>query len=311
MFLFQVAMMQSPVVEPPLQGDVRAHDPSRIVKTDDGYYVYFTTGPLMPMHVSKDLIHWDPHPGIMKEIPAWAKEHVPKGNTWIWAPDLFYDKELRKWVILYSYSTFGSRRSSIGAITSPDFKLDSTWTDAGEVQSSVETDNFNAIDPCPVFDDHGHLYMSFGSWNTGIKIEPIDLKTLKPVGAMTGIAGADRTDMEASFIWRKGRYYYLFYNQGLCCRGVNSTYHIMVGRATSITGPYLDKNGVDCYMKGGGTIFMETNGNRIGPGQAGVSENGKLFSFHFYNKDLNGQPNFTYGKLGIDKEGWPAVTEIH
>lgn len=293
-----------------LQGELRAHDPSRVVKSDDGYYVYYTTGPRLPIRYSKDLVHWEGHANVMSAIPEWAHEHVPKGNSWIWAPDIFYDRPLKKWVILYAYSSFGSRRSAIGALTSPNLRIDSAWTDAGDVIDTVESDNYNAIDPCPVFDRKGNLWMSFGSWNTGIKIVPLDPRTLRSSGPVTAIAGADQTDMEASFVWHQGRYFYLFFNRGFCCRGVNSTYKILIGRATSVTGPYLDKSGLNCYGQGGGTLFLQTDGDMIGPGQAGVSPDGRIFSFHFYDKKLNGAPTFAMGEIHIDRDGWPVVTDI-
>ena len=292
-----------------LQGELRAHDPSRVVRTDDGYYLYFITGPLMPVRYSKDMVHWDGAPGIMKEIPDWAKKHVTRGNDWIWAPDIIFEKSLKKWVIFYSYSTFGSRRSVIGALTSPDLKLSSTWSDAGEVIGSVESDNYNAIDPCPIYDAKGKLWLSYGSWNTGIKVSQIAPMTLKPIGTAASIAGSEQTDMEASFLWRKDGFYYVFFNRGFCCRGVNSTYEILMGRSQNITGPYLDKAGLDCFGGNGGTVLMQTDGDRIGPGQAGISPDGHIFSFHFYNKKLNGQPNFGYGTVKVEN-GWPVISDI-
>ena len=49
--------------------------------------------------------------------------------------------------------------------------------------------------------------------------------------------------VEAPFIVKHEDYWYLFVSYDRCCRGVNSTYNVVVGRARQITGPYLDKDG--------------------------------------------------------------------
>jgi arabinan endo-1,5-alpha-L-arabinosidase len=89
---------------------------------------------------------------------------------------------------------------------------------------------------------------------------------------------------------------------------VRSTYNIRVGRAKSITGPYLDKEGKD-LVKGGGTLLLESEGRFIGPGHAGILSEGKreLLSFHFYDKDANGRSALAIRALEWDKEGWPRV----
>ena len=38
-------------------------------------------------------------------------------------------------------------------------------------------------------------------------------------------------------------YYYLFASTGTCCEGLKSTYQTVVGRSSSLWGPYLDKQG--------------------------------------------------------------------
>ena len=96
-------------------------------------------------------------------------------------------------------------------------------------------------------------------------------------------------DPEAASIIHHGDYYYLFFNRGKCCDGVNSTYYINVGRYPTPTGPYLDKNG-NRTSNGGGTTILKTEGRFIGPGHFGFfSENGKEYmSYHYYDASQNG-----------------------
>ena len=69
-----------------------------------------------------------------------------------------------------------------------------------------------------------------------------------------------------------------------CCSGVISTYNIRMGRRTSITGPYLDRNGVD-MVNNGGSIFLQGTGKFTGPGHFAIlSEGGnQWFSYHYYD----------------------------
>ena len=43
-------------------------------------------------------------------------------------------------------------------------------------------------------------------------------------------------------------------------RGTSSTYKVKVGRATSVTGPYVDKNGVAMTNNGGTRSWSRTAG---------------------------------------------------
>ena len=49
--------------------------------------------------------------------------------------------------------------------------------------------------------------------------------------------------IQAAFLWYRAPHYYLFVSFDWCCRGVDSDYNIRVGRASSIHGPYLDRDG--------------------------------------------------------------------
>src|SRR5579883_3047616 len=269
-----------------LTGDYFTHDPSRIVKCNGKYFLY-CTGPDCPMRYSTDLVHWEVGPAVLKEIPAWARQAVPgnKGD-WVWAPDVIFLNG--KYCLFYAFSTFGRKISVIGLATSPTLDPSSPgyhWTDQGMVVSSNDTSDFNAIDPCPVLDEHGDLWLSFGSWfGQGIVLVKLDKTTMKPVSDYYSLARKQSTGPEASYIYRHRGYYYLFENEGFCCRGVNSTYQIMMGRSKAITGPYLDKQGKS-LDDGGGTLFLGTEGVRIGPGCIGILSEGGLdrFSYHYYD----------------------------
>jgi arabinan endo-1,5-alpha-L-arabinosidase len=114
--------------------------------------------------------------------------------------------------------------------------------------------------------------------------------------------------IEAPFIHRHGTNYLLLVNWGQCCKGTNSTYEIRVGRSRTITGPYLDRNGVE-MMNGGGTLVLGSEGRFIGPGHAGIVNDGaqEWFSFHYYNAENGGRPTMAVRKLSWDEEDWPVV----
>ena len=151
--------------------------------------------------------------------------------------------------------------------------------------------------------------MSFGSFWSGIKLIQLDPLTglrTAPDSPMHSLA--DHEAIEAPHIHYRDGYYYLFVNWGICCRGVNSTYNIRIGRSRTLTGPYLDRNGVD-LLRRGGTLFLGTDGPFIGPGHANIlrEANRFWFSCHFYDGTDRGRSRFALRPLTWDEEGWPAL----
>src|SRR6185295_18830175 len=97
------------------------------------------------------------------------------------------------------------------------------------------------IDPSIMFDTSSNLWMSFGSFFSGIKLVQLDATTgLRNTTNLTVYSVANNSSIEASYLYHRGSFYYLFVNFGTCCAGVDSTYDIRVGRSGSVTGPYLD-----------------------------------------------------------------------
>ena len=48
---------------------------------------------------------------------------------------------------------------------------------------------------------------------------------------------------EGTMVHKRGNYYYLIGSTGYCCRGLDSTYKLVVARSTNILGPYTSKSG--------------------------------------------------------------------
>jgi fibronectin-binding autotransporter adhesin len=115
-------------------------------------------------------------------------------------------------------------------------------------------------------------------------------------------------DNEASYLYYRDGYYYLFENWGSCCSGTASTYNVRMGRSTSVNGPFVDQAGVE-LLNGGGSLFLGGTGNYIGPGQVGIySQNGTDYlSYHYYNGANSGTPAFAVQTLHWTTAGWPSV----
>jgi len=154
--------------------------------------------------------------------------------------------------------------------------------------------------------------MAFGSFWSGIKLVQIDPATGKRIAPDSPVYSlANNATIEAPYVYRHDDFYYLFVNWGLCCRGVNSTYNVRIGRSKAITGPYLDKDGVD-MLKGGGSLFLDRDGAAIGPGQVGIYTEGgvNLLTYHYYNAENRGKATLRVRPLAWGKDGWPVLTSL-
>ena len=301
----------------PLRGYLTAHDPSTIIKCKDRYYLFYTEQGIASKS-SSDRIFWSPGPAVFTNPPPWTTNLVPGFAGIFWAPDILFFNN--RYYLYYAVSTFGSQVSAIGLTTNPT--LDPTdpayhWTDQGPVIASTNGSPYNTIDPSFCWDNSGNLWMAFGSYWNGIY-----LTQLSPTNGLRIASNsptyhlASNSSIEASYLWRRGGYYYLFVNWGSCCSGVNSTYNIRVGRSTTITGPYLDRNGVD-MAGGGGTLFAQGTGKFVGPGHVGIlSTNGyQSFSYHYYDANAwapqynaYGAPDFNLVPLLWTADDWPIYT---
>jgi arabinan endo-1,5-alpha-L-arabinosidase len=98
----------------------------------------------------------------------------------------------------------------------------------------------------------------------------------------------------------------LFESVDSCCQGSNSTYKIMVGRSSSITGPYSDRDGV-ALLSGGGTLVLQGDERFRGPGHNAILHVGDDYYnvYHSYDADDGGVPTLRIAPLSFDSAGWP------
>ena len=284
-----------------LQGDTRAHDPT-LWPAESGVLHVFTTGPgLQHLRSADGGKTWQREAPVFTAAPAWWAEAVPAHQGLeVWAPKAFAHAG-RFW-LLYAISTFGKNRSAIGlaSSTGPDA---ADWRDEGLVVQSRSGDDFNAIDPDLMRDRDGRLWMSYGSFWGGIRLTELDAKTLRPIGETRFIA-RHKPGIEAPTLLRRGDWVYLFVSHDLCCRGVQSTYNIRVGRARDLTGPFLDRDGRP-MMDGGGTL-IEAGGPRWkGPGHQDVV--GDVIVRHAYDAEDGGKPHLRLSRLAWSDDGWPSI----
>lgn len=271
-------------------------DPVVIEEKDGSGFYAFTTKPGIAIWHSTDLLHWERSGQVFDEaVPAFAKERIA-GARAIWAPDIVYLNG--KFHLYYSVSTFGGQRSLIGLVVNktlnpknPDYK----WEHVGIVlESAPPSDKFqatdtatdyNAIDSAVFIDEDGKAYLYWGSYWTGLKAVEIDAKTGLPfeyeknrkddlkvpanyVAIATRSAESKTTAIEAPFVVKHGKSYYLFVSWDSCCDFEKSTYKIALGRSEKPLGPFVDQNG-KAMTDGGGTLIMQSTDRWKGTGHNG------------------------------------------
>lgn len=302
------------------QNEIVVHDP--VVARHGGTYYLFCTGNGIDVYSSKDLKQWHKEQSVFGQAPQWTHSVVSDFKNHIWAPDIIF--HAGKYYLFYSVSSFAKNTSAIGVATNGTLNRDDEnfkWVDHGIVVQSVPNrDLWNAIDPNIVFDNNQHPWMSFGSFWNGLKMVKLtdDLLAIKQPEEWLTVAKRERSfhlddtdpgdaELEAPFIFKKGKYYYLFVSWGLCCRGEASTYKMAVGRSESATGPFVDHEGTDMNY-GGGKIIFESHKDWFGAGHNSVyTFDGKDYVFfHAYLKEKNGLPVLKVAELSWE-DGWPIL----
>ncbi|MBK5720904.1 family 43 glycosylhydrolase [Dysgonomonas sp. Marseille-P4677] len=258
-------------------------DPS-VIKASDGYfYVYSTQNNLpnnylyLPIHKSKDLVHWDYIGTVFNESnrPKW----IP--NSKLWAPDINYFNG--KYVIYYSMGVWGGTYDSAIGVATAD-KPEGPFTDHGIVLDYTSQGVNNSIDQFFI-EDNGHKYLVWGSFYGIYAVELTDDGLAVKEGTVKVQLAANQ--IEGSYIVEHGGYFYLIGSAGSCCEGKNSTYHLIFGRSKNVLGPYVTKDGKR-MLDGAGDILLQGNNIWAGTGHNAEfvkdDEGSDWIIYHAYRK---------------------------
>ncbi|WP_332634711.1 family 43 glycosylhydrolase [Halalkalibacter flavus] len=298
---------QNPVFEPVIA------DPSIVYAHDGYFYVYGTEDhfgdergqPLIPIIRSKDLVEWEYVGEALEEKPEW------KDQGFLWAPDIVHRND--KYYLYYAVSTWGDPDPGIGIAISEN--PEGPFEDLGNLFTSSEIDVRNSIDPM-FYEYDGKNYLFWGSFH-GIYGVELSEDGLEVTGEKFRVAG---NAFEAPYIIERDGYFYFFASLGSCCEGLNSKYRVAVGRAESIEGPYLDKDGND-LLDSEGTLILKGESEEdsesvfVGPGHNAIitdDEGTDWIVYHAIERDKPYLPlGATRRPLMIDpiiwEDGWPTI----
>ena len=193
---------------------IGVHDPSIEYDTATGQWYIF--GSHTDFAKTSNLITWTKfsqnnggtYGAIFAQSAEWAKRgkanYDVKGN--LWAPDVIYNHDLKKWCMYmsvngdnyYSSIAMATADSIEGPYTYQGTIVFSGFTNEEEVACTdyekvtgekTPADRYlvggkwnnaygtNAIDPCVLYDKDGQLWMVYGSWFGGVYLLKLDNKT--------------------------------------------------------------------------------------------------------------------------------------
>jgi arabinan endo-1,5-alpha-L-arabinosidase len=302
--------------------DIIVHDPV-LIKQAETFYL-FCTGRGISVFSSPDMKTWTKEEPVFDAPPKWAVDAIPEFKGHIWAPDISYVNG--QYLLYYSVSAFGKNTSCIGLATNTTLNPKDSefkWVDHGKVIQSIPgRDLWNAIDPNLIIDNDKKPWLVFGSFWSGMKLFRLSDDLKKPAEPQEWYSVSKRERdfktedrdpsggaVEAPFIFKKNGFYYLFVSFDYCCRGLKSNYKVVVGRATDVRGPYLDKddNRLD---QGGGSVVIEGNKDWAGVGHnsAYTFDGADYFICHAYDVKDDGKPKLMVRKIKWDDNQWPIVS---
>ncbi|CRG87822.1 Arabinan endo-1,5-alpha-L-arabinosidase A [Talaromyces islandicus] len=269
--------------------------------------------------------------------------------TNVWAPEVHYVNGT--YYLFYSINT-APFNFDLCVATSPDMEPDN-WTDHGSMNVPISTtgddqatESYVRLDGNMLADStdpsgvDGFHYMTFGSYQWGLYGFQVsdDLLTIMD-GATVDMVYLEQYNLgeyagnktEGPYLLTNNGYVYFFYSIGNCCAADDTAYNDSVYRVQVCrklvtdmpTGPYLDRDGVDCLNGGvdrAGTTILASrdDGQVFAPGSIGILTDpdlGMVMTYQYWNITQANQDadpkldglRFGYNLLSWDSDGWPVL----
>ena len=268
-------------------------DPDAIRVGDNFYLVSssFEDVPGLPILQSKDLVNWTIIGHALKRQPPFEHFSIPRHGEGVWAPSIRYHNN--EFYIYYPDPDFGIYLTKAKNITGP-------WSEPILVEGGK-----GLIDPCPLWDDDGQVYLvhAYAGSRAGIK-SIIVVKKLNKDGTKVTDEGVlvydgHETDptIEGPKFYKRNGYYYIFAPAG----GVATGWQLVL-RSKNVYGPYERK-----------VVMDQGQSTTNGPHQGAwvTTQSGEDWFLHFQDKDAYGrvvhlQPMKwinDWPVIGLDKDG--------
>lgn len=273
--------------------DADYSDPDAIRVGDKFYMIAssFDAVPGLPILESTDLVNWKLIGHALKRQPPFEHFSKTQHGNGVWAPSIRYHNN--EFYIYYPDPDFGIYLTKSKNILGP-------WTDPVLVEAGK-----GLIDPCPLWDDDGKVYLTHGyaGSRAGIK-SLLVVKRMNAAGDKTIEEGkivfdGHETDptVEGPKFYKRNGYYYIFAPAG----GVSTGWQLVL-RSKNVYGPYERK------------VVMDQGKSPINGPHQGAWVNtptGEDWFLHFQDKDAYGrvvhlQPMKwlnNWPVIGVDKDG--------
>jgi beta-xylosidase len=264
-------------------------DPDAIRVGDDYYIIAssFNHAPGLPILHSKDLINWTLIGHALKtQLPEEHFIKVQHGGG-VWAPSIRYHKN--EFYIYYPDPDFGIYLTKAKSINGP-------WSEPILVEAGK-----GLIDPCPLWDDNGKVYLvhAYAGSRAGIKsiivVKELNSNGTKVVSGAVMVYDGHENDptIEGPKLYKRNGNYYIFAPAG----GVSTGWQTVL-RSKNIYGPYERK------------VVMDQGSSQVnGPHQGAWvdTKNGEHWFLHFQDKEAYGRVVHLQPMKWIND--WPVIGE--
>jgi beta-xylosidase len=248
-------------------------DPDAIRVGDDYWLTSssFSHVPGLPILHSKDLVNWELVAHALPRLVPEEAFRTPQHGKGVWAPAIRF--HAGKFWIYYPDPDFG-----IYLVTATDPR--GPWSAPVLVRGGR-----GLIDPCPLWDDDGRVYLIHGWANSRANVKNVltmlelNAEGTRAIDDFGWVINGDKlpnyTTLEGPKLYKRNGWYYVFAPAGGVKPGWQSVF-----RSRNIRGPYEDR-----------IVLAQGNTPVNGPHQGALVDtpSGESWFLHFQDKDAYGR----------------------